>query len=143
MASEVARRDLRPPIRYLSMLLLAALAAQFLLGLWTNVASTPTTYPPTLAPHIALAYVLVLASLATLFLCLVQREPRLWVPSLLVVVGVVLAAIEGQRFLQEQDPPLSSFGMGLGFLLSFSAATFLHSSTIQRSSARALGESSA
>lgn len=142
MASEEARRDLRSPIRYLSMLLLAALTAQFLLGLWTNVESTPTTYPPTLAPHIALAYVLVLASLATLLLCLLQREPRLWVPSLLVVAGVVLASIEGERFLSDQNP-LSSFGMGVGFLLSFSAATFLHSSTIRRASLRAGGDLSA
>lgn len=116
--------------RFLSMGLLAALVVQFLLGLWTNVDASGTTYPPTLGFHFVFGYLLGILSIAALVVSAMLKELRLILPAVLVLLGVVIAAVAGLAFLKDGQPPSASFAMGVGFLLAFSAASFLHSATL-------------
>lgn len=120
-------------VQQISRGLLAALAVQFLLGLWTNVYAGPTSYPPTLEFHFLFGYIVGILSLAMLVLSFLTKELRLWLPSLIVLVGVIIAAVDGLLFLGNPNAPIFSFLMGVGFLISFSAATFVHSASLTRS----------
>ena len=115
------------------------LAAQYFLGLWTNVYApsmfTSNSSFPSLDWHYNIGYILFLLGIVVLIFAGLARDLRLILSAIVVVATVYAAGAFGAAFVSSSpNDPLDSFGMGVMFLVAFLAnsATLMLASRARR-----------
>ena len=123
---------MKNPIRIQSVILLCALIAQYILGMYANLF---VAFPDgaqggsawqfawtqaVVAAHIVLGILLVIGAIVFLIRVLVAKRTAWRTPAILGLIGILAAAWSGSAFIPSQSNPLS-YIMSLSFLLAFFA----------------------